>query len=62
LEDLSIDDFKAESELFEADIIQALDIVSIADARTTEGGTGRQAIKAQLGLVEQALEADKASI
>ena len=62
LEDLSIDDFKAESELFEADIIQALDIVSIADARTTEGGTGRQAIKAQLDLVEQALEADKAFI
>ena len=59
LEDLTLEDFKAESPLFESDITQSLDIVSIADARTTEGGTGRQAIADQLKIVEQALESDK---
>ena len=59
LEDLSLDDFKAESDLFEADITGALDAVSIADARTTEGGTGRQAVREQLSLVEEALAHDK---
>ena len=59
LEDLSLDDFKAESDLFEADITGALDAVSIADARITEGGTGRSAIREQLVLVKDALSADE---
>lgn len=62
LEDLSLDDFKAESELFEADITGALDPESIADARTTEGGTGREAISAQLALIEEALRSDGESL
>ena len=49
-EDLSLYDFKNESDLFEPDI---------ADARTTEGGTGRAAIREQMALVEQAMEDDE---
>ena len=62
LEDLSIQDFKAQSDLFEADITEALDAVSIADARTTEGGTGREAVRAQLALVEAGLADDEGSL
>ena len=62
LEDLSLEDFKAESDLFEADITEALDALSIADARTTEGGTGREAIRKQLVLVEGSLEADRSNL
>ena len=59
LADLSIADFKAESDLFELDIVEQLDAESIADARTTTGGTGRAAVSEQLQLVEEALEADR---
>ena len=40
LDDLSLADFKAESDLFEADIAGALDLESIVAARTTFGGHG----------------------
>ena len=62
LEDLSLEDFKAESDLFEADITEALDALSIADARTTEGGTGREAVRKQLVLVEDSLAADRSNL
>ncbi len=62
LEDLSLEDFRAQSDLFEQDITQTLDAVSIADARTTEGGTGRSAIRDQLKLVEEALAFDEALV
>ena len=62
LEDLSLEDFKAESDLFEADIVDALDLEAIADARTTEGGTSREAIRTQLQQVEQALEGDSQAV
>ena len=62
LEDLSLEDFRAQSDLFEQDITQTLDAVSIADARTTEGGTGRSVIRDQLVLVEEALARDEAFV
>ena len=62
LEDLSLADFKAESDLFEADIVDALDLEAIADARTTTGGTARCAIREQLAFVEQSLQADGQAI
>ena len=62
LEDLSLDDFRAESDLFEDDIVGVLDIESIADARMTEGGTGRGAIDVQFSQVEEALLADEEAI
>ena len=58
-EDLSLYDFKNESDLFELDVIELLDSRVIADARTTEGGTGRAAIREQMALVEQAMEDDE---
>ena len=60
LEDLSIEDFKAESDLFEEDITKCLDLASIVAARTTFGGTGNSAVKEQLGQAKEALAADEA--
>ena len=62
LEDLSLKDFKAESDLFDADIVEALDLEAIADARTTEGGTSRQAIRTQLSQVESQLSSDSQAV
>lgn len=60
LDDLSLDDFRAESDLFEADITEALDLESIVAARTTFGGTGHEAVKAQMDQARDAFDADKA--
>ncbi len=62
LNDLSIEDFKAESELFEDDIVEELDIPAIVAARTTEGGTGNAAVREQLTLVKDRLSQDEAAI
>lgn len=62
LDDLSLEDFKAESDLFEADITQALDLPSIVAARTTYGGTGHEAVKEQLAQAKQAWEKDKSQL
>ena len=59
LEDLALEDFKAESDLFDADIVGMMDLKAIADARITEGGTGRAAISAQMAAVENRLEDDR---
>ena len=48
LADLSLEDFRAASDLFEADIVGALDIPSIVAARTTEGGTAPSAVAVQM--------------
>ena len=48
LEDLTLDDFKAASELFDEDIVGCLDPVAIANARTTYGGTGNDVVAVQL--------------
>ena len=58
LDDLSLDDFKAASELFDDDITSALDLESIVAARTTIGGTGHDAVRVQLGRAHEALERD----
>ena len=62
LEDLALEDFKAESDLFEADITTALNLDAIANARVTIGGTGHDAVLEQLELVEQAIAADEATL
>ncbi len=53
LGDLTLEDFRAESVLFEEDITNMLDLDSIANARNSHGGTGRKAVEEQI----QALEA-----
>lgn len=62
LSDLSIEDFKAASDLFEDDIVNELDLASIVSARITEGGTGGSAVRVQLEQAKSALAADEASL
>lgn len=60
LDDLSLEDFKGASDLFEADIVEALDLKSIVAARTTEGGTGHEAVRAQMNKALEQLVDDEA--
>ena len=62
LDDLSLDDFRAESDLFEADIVQALDLAAIVDARTTEGGTGHGPVAEQLARALQTVDEDERTL
>ena len=62
LNDLALEDFQAESELFEKDITEALDLESIVAARTTFGGTGHSAVKEQMEQAKTILNADKEEI
>ncbi len=59
LDDLSLEDFKQASELFEADITGALDLQSIVAARTTFGGTGNSVVAEQIEMGAKQLEADQ---
>ena len=58
LEDLTLADLRAASDLFEDDIMGTLDPVSIANARTTYGGTGIDAVLMQLEEAREVLEED----
>lgn len=60
LEDLSLADLRAESDLFEEDVVGQLDLRNIVDARTTEGGTASAAVAEQLERVRETLAADEA--
>ena len=62
LDDLSLEDFKAASPLFEEDITSALDLESIVKARTTEGGTGNSVVRQQLDQAKTVLANDDASL
>lgn len=62
LEDLTLDDFKVESDLFESDIVNCLSLRDIANARLTEGGTGHDAVAAQLSKVKEILADDEAKL
>lgn len=62
LEDLSLEDFRAESQLFEADIMDCLDLPAIVDARCTFGGTASSAVKEQMAMAEDRLAKDCAMI
>lgn len=57
LQQLSTDELRSYSELFDDDAHEALDIDSIVRRRTTFGGTGHEAVRAQLTLATEALEA-----
>ena len=58
LEDLTLDDLRAASDLCEDDIIGTLDPESIANARTTYGGTGIDAVLIELEEAREVLEDD----
>ena len=55
LEDLTLDDFKAESDLFESDIVECLNLPAIVAARTTFGGTAPEAVRVQLAAAKAQL-------
>lgn len=62
LSDLAFSDFQAESDLFEPDIVDTLDIPAIVAARTTFGGTGNAAVAEQLKLAREQLVNDQATL
>ena len=62
LQQLSTDELRSYSELFDDDAHEALDIDSIVRRRTTFGGTGHEAVRAQLKLATETLEADEAAL
>ena len=62
LEDLSLDDFRSESDLFEEDIVGCLDLKSIVDARDVIGGTSSHQVSHQMALLSSQTQQDKASI
>ena len=62
LQQLSTDELRSYSELFDDDAHEALDIDSIVRRRTTFGGTGHEAVRAQLKLATEVLEADEAAL
>lgn len=52
--DLSLEDFKTFSALFEQDVFEALQLEAVVNRRTTYGGTSRAAVEAQLdGLLKK---------
>ncbi len=59
LEDLALEDFQAESDLFEEDIVGCLDLEAIVDARRTFGGTSPNAVKDQMSLATEKLDQDR---
>ena len=62
LDGLSLYDFMQQSDLFEEDIVEVLDLDNIVDARLTYGGTGREAVAIQIEEVKARLAADEARV
>ena len=57
LQELSLDELRAHSGLFEEDALAAIDVDEVVRRRTTYGGTGHAAVEAQLAEARAALEA-----
>jgi len=55
LQDLSLEDLRAASPAFADDAVAAVDLDAIVARRSTEGGTGHDAVKAQLVLARDAI-------
>lgn len=60
LVDLSMEDFRNASELFDEDIHDCLDIEAIADARMSYGGTARKQVEKQIEEASSRIQQDKA--
>ncbi len=57
LEDLTLEEYKARSPLFEADVFEAIDLDACVERRISAGGTGSDSVEMQLEAVREALEA-----
>lgn len=62
LEDLTVEEFKGHSDLFDDDIVDCLDLESIVNARDTIGGTSTHQVTHQLATMKAQIESDKTSI
>ncbi len=62
LEDLTLDEFKEASPLFEKDIVGELDPEAIVRARTTYGGTGHDVVHIQVREASQQLKRDRRTV
>lgn len=60
LTDLTMDDFKKASQLFDEDIHDCLDIAAIVDARMSYGGTARKQVEVQIEEASSRIQQDKA--
>jgi argininosuccinate lyase len=60
LQDLTLGELKSASAAFGDDALDAVDIDKLVSLRATEGGTGHDAVKAQLVLARDTVAADKA--
>ena len=56
LEDLSLQEYRQLSPLFEEDVFQAIDLKSCVERRISQGGTGPASVKAQLQQLEHFLK------
>ena len=56
LQQLSLEELREASEMFDQSVFAALDIAAVVAARTTEGGTAPERVREQLGLAKAALE------
>ena len=55
LETLSLDEYRAFSELFDKDIYEAVDIANCAQKRTSEGGTSTPSVEVQIKYIREKL-------
>ena len=55
LETLPLSAYKAKSELFEADVYDAIDLQTCVEARISAGGTSPESVEAQIAYVKEAL-------
>lgn len=56
LEDLSLEEFQADSALIEEDVYEAIDLTHILEAKTSRGGPAPLEVKRQISLLRQAVE------
>lgn len=56
LSQLTFEEFRQVSDLFEADVHQLFDPISALDKRNLYGGTGRESVKNQIGIAKSLLE------
>jgi argininosuccinate lyase len=56
LEELSLDDFKAESDLFDTDVYEAISLRTCVETRISEGGTSLASVKTQIAFAKENLK------
>ena len=55
LEELSLEAFRAESELFAEDVYEAISLRTCVETRISEGGTSLASVKAQIAYAKEKL-------